>query len=194
MSQDNPARPACPKCGGNRSDYPNTERDCPECDGAGTAPTRPAPERMTNEEFEEAANILHDACPNGAEEPVIAEARRARESEDHYINEVCVDLLDRAESAEARVKVLEEQAPRDCYELLDKAEAERNDLIGRNLEIGQERDRLREALESRERALTDALNAECACGGRGPDDDGVCPVCLVWHRYRAVLAGEGKNE
>ena len=38
---DSPAM--CPKCGGNRSDYPDTERDCPECDGKGTIP--PSPER-----------------------------------------------------------------------------------------------------------------------------------------------------
>lgn len=30
--------------------------------------------------------------------------------------------------------------------------------------------------------INDAVNASCTCGGRGPQDEGVCPACQVWHR------------
>ena len=35
-------------------------------------------------------------------------------------------------------------------------------------------------------ALRGAVNAECSCGGRGPDDD-PCVACRVWHRVQADL-------
>lgn len=27
-----------------------------------------------------------------------------------------------------------------------------------------------------------AVNEFCSCGGKGPQDPGACPACLVWHR------------
>jgi hypothetical protein len=30
--------------------------------------------------------------------------------------------------------------------------------------------------------LSFAVNAECACGGSGPDDPDACLACLVYHR------------
>lgn len=36
-------------------------------------------------------------------------------------------------------------------------------------------------VEERER-LGRAVNSLCSCGGKGPDDPGVCDVCMVWHR------------
>ena len=30
-------------------------------------------------------------------------------------------------------------------------------------------------------AVRAAVNASCTCGGRGPEDEGVCPACRVWH-------------
>ena len=38
----------------------------------------------------------------------------------------------------------------------------------------QERDRYKGAL----RKLVDHL---CSCGGRGPNDEGVCKACVFWH-------------
>ena len=29
--------------------------------------------------------------------------------------------------------------------------------------------------------LRQAVNARCECGGRGPDDPGVCAACQIWH-------------
>ena len=29
--------------------------------------------------------------------------------------------------------------------------------------------------------LRKAVNVSCTCGGKGPNDDGVCPACMVWH-------------
>jgi len=34
------------------------------------------------------------------------------------------------------------------------------------------------------RAITDAVNSACTCGGRGPHDPGVCPACEVYHALR----------
>jgi len=30
--------------------------------------------------------------------------------------------------------------------------------------------------------IREAVNASCSCGGKGPEDPGVCPACMVWHR------------
>jgi hypothetical protein len=27
-----------------------------------------------------------------------------------------------------------------------------------------------------------AVDKSCSCGGMGPNDEGVCGACLVWHR------------
>ena len=40
----------------------------------------------------------------------------------------------------------------------------------------------REAAKEMRLRFQDAINATCSCGGKGPDDDGVCPACQVWHR------------
>jgi len=29
-----------------------------------------------------------------------------------------------------------------------------------------------------------AVNVVCSCGGKGPQDEGICPACLVWHLVR----------
>jgi len=33
-----------------------------------------------------------------------------------------------------------------------------------------------------EQVLSAAVNAECTCGGSGPNDSGCCVACKVWHR------------
>jgi hypothetical protein len=34
--------------------------------------------------------------------------------------------------------------------------------------------------------LRAAVNASCACGGMGPNDPGMCPACMVWHRMKSL--------
>ena len=67
--------------------------------------------------------------------------------------------------------------------------------------ILEERDELREKLatlservrnETRNR-LYEAVNAECCCGGKGPDDPGVCMACVVWHRFNESLKSPGQT-
>ena len=35
-----------------------------------------------------------------------------------------------------------------------------------------------------------AVNDACSCGGKGPQDDGVCPACMVWHRMKPAAGGK----
>ena len=35
--------------------------------------------------------------------------------------------------------------------------------------------------------LGSAVNNHCTCGGRGPEDTGACPACLVWHELKPFL-------
>ena len=46
--------------------------------------------------------------------------------------------------------------------------------------------------ETRNR-LWNAVNAECSCGGEGPNDPGVCDACLVWHRFNESLKSPGQT-
>jgi hypothetical protein len=36
------------------------------------------------------------------------------------------------------------------------------------------------------RRLRRAVNSSCSCGGKGPDDEGACGACRVWHAIRAM--------
>ena len=36
-------------------------------------------------------------------------------------------------------------------------------------------------VEKRLAALEHATRERCTCGGSGPNDEGACPACLVWH-------------
>ena len=40
-----------------------------------------------------------------------------------------------------------------------------------------------------ERMVSMAVNEECSCGGRGPDDPGVCPACMVYHHLFNNVSG-----
>lgn len=33
-----------------------------------------------------------------------------------------------------------------------------------------------------EAEVGEAVTWSCSCGGKGPDDKGVCPACMMWHR------------
>lgn len=52
----------------------------------------------------------------------------------------------------------------------------------------EEVDRLTRELEAARRNLEAVTNAECTCGGMGPNDYGVCGACRVWHRFKALSA------
>jgi len=34
-----------------------------------------------------------------------------------------------------------------------------------------------------EQRLSRAVNEVCSCGGRGPEDEGVCDACMVYHLF-----------
>ncbi len=38
------------------------------------------------------------------------------------------------------------------------------------------------------------IDSRCSCGGMGPDDDGACVACLIYHDYRARGAAGGETE
>lgn len=35
------------------------------------------------------------------------------------------------------------------------------------------------------RRVVEATEANCTCGGMGPNDPGVCPACVIYHRLKA---------
>lgn len=40
------------------------------------------------------------------------------------------------------------------------------------------------------RALYEAVNDYCTCGGAGPNDPEACPACLIWHALGGVPPGQ----
>lgn len=37
-------------------------------------------------------------------------------------------------------------------------------------------------------SLRTVVNSHCRCGGKGPDDVGVCVACKIWHGFKALIA------
>jgi hypothetical protein len=38
--------------------------------------------------------------------------------------------------------------------------------------------------------LERVVNMACSCGGKGPNDDGVCPACMVWHLFNRAAESQ----
>ena len=57
-----------------------------------------------------------------------------------------------------------------------------------------ERRDLRRQLNALRQAVSVAVNHYCSCGGRGPEDEYVCDVCMVYHKVEQMSGGgESRN-
>ena len=104
-----------------------------------------------------------------AERSMVYQADRAEKAEAHD-RETCECLSRRTEERDAF-------ATEATFAREDRKKAER--------ERDEARDHGRRDLR---RKLSECVNMECNCGGRGPDDH-PCMACRVWHRFDAWLKG-----
>ena len=60
-------------------------------------------------------------------------------------------------------------------------------LLASHRAVLRDRERVESSRKARLAAIRDAVDATCSCGGLGPDDDGVCDACKVWHRFSYIM-------
>ena len=60
-------------------------------------------------------------------------------------------------------------------------------LIASHRAVLRDRERVESSRKARLAAIRDAVDETCSCGGLGPDDDGVCDACKVWHRFSYIM-------
>jgi hypothetical protein len=155
---------------------------CPDCEGEGLSLTAKYRKRAEIAEINAAAWELTAAGNREDAERLTAALEQAEARQQERVQTYAAAYIEDAKQSLTELQVY-------FQDRLKTAEASYQEaqLIIAGLEAERDHYEQLAGVRVSKRALHDAINRRCSCGGRRADDPACCPACHIWHDLGLTL-------